>query len=705
MSDTLIDVFGEDMIGSDEQMKPFHKVFKKSNEELLKWLNQAFESLVEQGATRTRQQRENLLHYRGVNFRLQHRDRNRDNRGRRLDKLQRFVVNHLHDLTETKVSQMNRLKPNVEVVPTNSEWSDRSSAKVVNFLIKHIWDVNNIDYIVQKQHRSTRIFGESFIFIDWDEDAGDLHPIWVEARAAGIEEVQLPDGRIFKIDENNPLKTGDITYNLEVPWRVLLQRKLAYEDSEYLFRVGIEPTEDLKKKYPGKKIKSTEELAFFDIEDLKDKFLEEHTLIVDFWHKHTNNINKGAYIRFTKDSILEKNDHKFTHGELPCVRLTDLDVPEVLNGVSKYEQIIPLQNMHSNLSTLIAKNIYLMAHAKWLMPRGAAKLEQLGSDNTIVQFQGPVAPQMAQVAPNPAEVYAFRDSVKAEMQVIYGSHGISRGEVPKGITAASALQFLNELEAERATTDIAKHGFMVKDLAKMTIAVAGDKYHIDDGRMMRIVGENNKFLIKHFDTSNLNKNYDVRFDLSSGLPETKAARYQRILDAMQRNPSMVSSARWEALLELGDTEKLSSLTTEAIKSADSENEDLLAGREVALPEEWEDHIAHWDSHSKQMQSRSFKEEATEEVRQIFKEHLFWTEEAMMEKAKISQLFQAKLASLELFPIFYHEGFSAPASREHQAAMVQGQANRGDEVTGSIPGIPSEEIEAQKRLLQDNKIKR
>ena len=35
-----------------------------------------------------------------------------------------------------------------------------------------------------------------------------------------------------------------------------------------------------------------------------------------------------------------------------------------------------------------------MGHAKWVMPRGACKIESLGNDNTIVQYQGPVPPQM-----------------------------------------------------------------------------------------------------------------------------------------------------------------------------------------------------------------------------------------------------------------------------------------------------------------------
>lgn len=680
MSDFLDDL---DDLHLDEALKPFHIIAKKSDGEKLEWLKKVKDALLNASQPRTYRQRANLAMYRGIPINKW--DRKRDyNSTRRLSKINKFIVNHLYDLTETKVSQMTRLKPAVEVLPTNDEWEDRASAKVVGLMIKHLWYINNVDFLIQRMHREARIFGEIFCFTLWDKSKGDLHPAYVEARDAGVEEIEI-DGEMVSLDK--PIKTGDVCYELEVPWRVLLQRKDRYEDVEYLIRIGVEETETLKVEHPDKKkeIEPDHDLKVFDIEEMEHKFVEGQTIVYEMYHKKTKHLSEGSYIKFTEKGILEQSDLPFTHGKLPIVRLTDLDVPEVLNGISRYETVANIQNMYNNLSTLIAKNIYLTAHAKWMMPRGAAKIESLGNDNTIVQFQGPVAPTLAQVQPNSPEVYAYREQLKQDMQTIYGSHGISRGEVPKGITAASALQFLNELENERSSTDISKHGFLVKDLAKMTMSVAADNYDVEDGRMVRIVGENNKFMIRQFDAANLSKSYDVRFDNSTGLPESKSAKIQRILDAMQRNPNLFSSERWEELLELGSTEKMANLSTSAIRSADSENEDMLAAVPVAPPEDWEDHLAHWDSHVNSMQSRSFKEEVTPEIMAVVKKHLFQTEQLMLEKSATSPLFQAKLAERKLFPIFYHEDMSIPTSAAHQEALVQGQANRGESVSGNIPG--------------------
>ena len=91
-----------------------------------------------------------------------------------------------------------------------------------------------------------------------------------------------------------------------------------------------------------------------------------------------------------------------------------------------------------------------------------------------------------------------------------------------------------------------------------------------------------------------------------------------------------------------------------------------------------------------MQERTFKEECPPEYREEMMEHIAIHEFLMVEKARTNPLFQAKLAELANFPIFPN-GFT-PRSMEQQRALVQGQANRGEPITGMIPGEDKSEIE-------------
>ena len=73
-----------------------------------------------------------------------------------------------------------------------------------------------------------------------------------------------------------------------------------------------------------------------------------------------------------------------------------------------------------------------------------------------------------------------------------------------------------------------------------------------------------------------------------------------------------------------------------------------------------------------------------------KKHIKITEQLMIEKMKGNPLFMDKISQLRLFPIFFHEDGTQAFSAAHQEAMVQGQANKGDEVTGMIPGKDKED---------------
>jgi len=690
------DEFSSDV--TSKELKPFHTIKKKDIKEKLEWLNSMINSLERQATSRNTTLRQNLESYRGISRKSTNRNISKSNQA--FNQSSKFVVNHLHDMTETKVSQMCRMKPHVDVLPTNDEFEDKNAAKAVKLLINHLWYINDMDTVIQSMQRNARIFGESYLFIEWDKDMGDLHPMWVAARDGNIDLTQydkneqpvvdLTTGETKKIDIGEPIRTGDIKYTVEAPWRVFLQRKKSIKDVDFCFKSSVKATEDLKLDYPElkTKIKTSKKVKMFDSEDMIDKVLEEDTMIYEFFHKPTKYCPKGAYIKFTDDTVLEEQEYPYSHEELPFVRITDMDIPDILNGVSAYDMLRPLQNMHNNLSTLLAKNIYLTGHAKWVMPRGACKIESLGNDNTIVQYQGAVAPQMLQVRPNPPEAYNFRNMLVQEMGQVYGVQGVSRGAPPPGITAGVALQFLNEQEQERATSDVAKHNEMIQSIARKTISVAGDYYAPDDGRMLRIVGKDNQYSIRHFDSANLSKDYDVRVQVGSALPESKAGKIQRIIEIMQMKPDLLSNERWIDLLEFGNTEKMNTLLTAAVKAAESENEDILAGKSAGAPETWEDHIVHWRTHMMSLQSRSFKEETPEEIRLAMIEHISVTEFAMIEKAKTNPLFEAKLAELPLFPIASPD-FTA-RSRQHMEKVVEGQVNRGVEVTATIPGTEKEE---------------
>jgi hypothetical protein len=682
--------------------QPLISVDLNNDKELLRWLNTNMAYLKKRNQHRFGEMRRHLKTYKNDRYRenIARQGDGRYSEASALPRAIRFSVNHLYENTEAKVSFMGRMKPAVDILPTNDDVKDKYAARLAKMFLGHLWDINDIDFLMQSMHRHAYILGESYVSVLWDKDAGDLHPEYVRARDAGLIRPSKTPGKELLFDgmQSHPIpaqtKTGDVAYSVKLPWRILVQRKQCYEEAEYLFDIDHEMVDILKKEYPEKKddIKVNQDLVMFNSDSLEDDTLFNSTLVIDFWHKKTKYFPNGMHIRFTPDTILLKEDLGYSHGKLPYLRLTDLDIPGALHGVSFYTQVAPIQIMMNNLNSIVAKALILNAHPKWIMPQGAASIESLANETTVVQYKGQVGPRLETYNPMSQNVMQYLSQLREWQRELSAMPAIMHGQNPSGVVRAQALQFLNEQANERNSTDILKHNKFIRELAKMSLAVAGDYYKPDDGRTMRIVGENGEYLIPTLDTAVLSKNYDFRINDGSAFPETKAARIERIMDAMQYNANLLPQERWADLLDLGGTEKMTTLITAALDAAESETEDILDGKEVGEPKEWEEQIIHWQTHTKGMQRREYKEKLSEDVHFNMEHHVEMHEMLMFYKAQENPTFMAQLATLPGYPIFFKIPMGTIVSAEQAQMQQQLAIQQGIPATNPVPAQPALEVE-------------
>lgn len=675
--------FFNNSYSSDEikDQAPFFTLRSKSAQELLVWLKQEVQNRKKYHDPFFRLCQSNLAAYKGDYYK---RSRQSDNLERLpMPQTSKYCVNMIYELTENMVSRMTRLKPATEVLPANDEFEDKNSARSVKLLLDHLHYINSLDLLYQKRHRHKLIFGESWLKIAWNKNLGDLHPAYITLRNRNF----LDDfGQPINIDKM-PIKIGDVEYKAVLPWSLLMETSCEYDSSRTLIEEEYLHIEEMKILYPdfANKFKASSSQEF-SINSLRNESRGNCVARYTLYQKHDEYYPEGRKVIFTDDFVIEDGILGYSHGKFPFHRLTDIDVPGMLHGMSRYQQALILQNAHNNLSQSFMKSYFLMSAPKWIVPKKSVNIEHLGNGKTIVQYQGPTAPQLVTHSPIPPNQFDFRERIGQELGRIFGVHPVSTGQPPAGITAGIALQFLNEQENERSISDITKHNEMIVDVDKLSISVCGDNYKPDDGRMLRIVGKEGKHLVKYFDAANLSKDYDIRIQNSSALPQSKSAKLETIIQTMQYSPTLFTPERWSELLEFGSTEKMYTLITEAINSAESENEDLLEGMFVQDPQDYEDLITHLQVHYKKMQARSFKEEVPQDRREAFISHVLATEMLAADKAKTNQLFASKLAQLEQYPMFWIPD-EMPASAAHQEAMVQGQANRGEAVTSQIPAQP------------------
>ena len=545
-------------------------------------------------------------------------------------RVQPMVINHLHDITEQRISRLSRYKPAFDVLPANEEYRDRTNAKLQKNILDFISRKQQADYKITEIERWNAIFGEIYLAIEWDKRAGEVR--------------------------KNGEKTGDVVWKIIDPRWMFLDPKKQYEHCRWAINIHeVLHVDEARKKYGDKTIQpSAREDDILTLAGMYD-LMKDDVVVWRFHYKPDEMLEEGLVALYCNGNVLEFENKKYpySHRDFPWERHTDMDIPSRLYGASFYRNIKPMQRSYNKISAMIARNIALTAHPKWMMPKGACNVKNLGNAVTVVQYQGGVAPQLVAFPSTTPDVFQFRNSMREEMVTLAGIQGVSRGEPPPGVKAGIALQFLEEQEAARANTQIIKHNDLIRRAFLKTASVVGDYYpQTAKDRLIRIVGKNNEWAIRSLDGLKTSSGYDIIILNSTALSESKAGRIQQIIELNQYFQGLISPEQAADLLDLAQPNKFYDITTAAIKQAESENEDILDGRTVSHPQKFEDHINHWRTHMIRMQSRVFKEQVPEERQQELFDHVSMHEMLMLEILKTNPAYGQLLSQLPNFPIFF-----------------------------------------------------
>ena len=591
---------------------------------------------------------DNLLLYKGIHWLSADRQANRvlDKQGFANIRNPRVVINHLGDFVTQWVSRLTRYRPAVAIYPGRSQQEDAEDAKIAKDVLDCIWYQERIDTVLQEFVRQMKIFGEAYLWITWDPQKGDIHPDWVTARDTQ-RAVPILDskGQPIKNSKGDPMnmdKTvhiGDIDYTIFAPWHVFDQPKRNRKDIEWSIRWYTQDVEYLKAKYPDQADKIKPDL---DLNHLYSGYridvarLKNEIVVYELFHKSTEFMEKGRYIKRVKNCILENTDLPYEHGQIPYVYMADIDVPDQIRGMSFFQQLFPIQHQINAVSSLIYKALVLYSHPKMVIQDGSCDMQQLLNESTIISYSGGVPPTMLTQNAVAQELFGYLNKLEETAEKLSGVFAMSRGEAPSGVRAAKALRALEEQEDKRAyITAIKYNNIALVDNARMTLSTAGTFYDDSDGRLARIVGKDNEFRVRQFKSSNLSKPYDIRIENTTALSQSPSARIDDITELMQIRfdpQAPLSREQFVNLLDLTASDQFKDIVTRSTRCAQSENDDFLAGNPVAPPAETEDLIVHWKIHIQPMQGREYKELLEPERKAAIEQHLYITEYLMFEKA-------------------------------------------------------------------------
>lgn len=654
-----LDAYGAD--GKNLKITPYFTVAHKEEKERFQWLKDSFMEMVDRSESRFKCINTNYRFYKGQVL-LGDRAYRENDVDEVVDRSKdtKLYVNYIRKLLEEQVNRLLEIKPNVDVMPVHNEQNDKIGSKIGKYIIDSVWYELNIDKVLRHTTNATKIAGSHYVGVLWDPEKGQIDKDFKEASKKTGGKVPVLDDNDEEIEGayiSRAPAEGDIVFEHIDARKMFLEPVSTGEwsDVNWCMVIRVEYRDVLKRRYPNKdnclgKFNPVDAGIHYIAQEEIDRINREgKTMTITLYHRPTIDLPEGAEVVFTVDGILESGPHKYKHENLPFVRRTDVDTPGELEAESFMEDVKGLQIQYFALTSGILANQKLFAYPKWFVPQGSVSPQALANGRGVLQYKGPRPPTVYSPSPTPPEIFNTREGFREEMRYIGTGSENTPGTPPAGITAGVALQFLREEDLKRFNTDIAKHFDFIKEMALLTLSVCGQYMTKDHSRMDKLVGNNEIHSLRDFAKVDLNGPYDVRVAQSSGLPDTKAARVQTIIDLASQFEGLFTREQLLDALNLGDANKMFDQATAAVQSAEAIVEDILQGISVTEPQLFENLIVHWKVIMTRMQQRDFKERVSEERRDALIDYLAAVEMLMLEKTESNPKFAQEVEQLSLFP--------------------------------------------------------
>jgi hypothetical protein len=148
---------------------------------------------------------------------------------------------------------------------------------------------------------------------------------------------------------------------------------------------------------------------------------------------------------------LQKIPHPYKDGRKPFVRYVDTIVPGQFWGEGEIEPLMPVQKIINKTVSNILDYMNMCANPVWLVPKSAGINPDkiTNAMGLILPYEGDQAPRRDIPPPLPSAFFEFYQAMTQFTDVVSGVHDVTNGRNPTGITAAQAIQTLQEAAQTR----------------------------------------------------------------------------------------------------------------------------------------------------------------------------------------------------------------------------------------------------------------
>ena len=345
--------------------------------------------------------------------------------------------------------------------------------------------------------------------------------------------------------------------------------------------------------------------------------------LMEYWCKPNSAHPTGRNAVWAKSKMLYEGANPYEC--LPYVHFKGVPVSGRFWSTSVVEQLRGPQTELNKIRSQITENAQRIGNPALLMSK-QANVQYSGVPGEQVRFDDTTQnaiPSYLQPPTMPNYVLQQQERIEQSIQEISGQHEVSSAQVPAGVTAASAINLLQEADDTRL-------GPAIYDMEE-TLGVAGSrlltlvaKYWTDE-RTIMIAGEDQAWDIRSFRGAALRENTHLEVQSGSMFPQSKAAKQaaiQQLLTLFVQNAGVINPKVMHKVLkdlEAGNLGKLFGDLSADEPQINRENNQLSQGLPLPI-NTFDNHQAHIEGHTEFQKGPSYLQ-LPPETKQAFETHV------------------------------------------------------------------------------------
>jgi hypothetical protein len=380
-----------------------------------------------------------------------------------------------------------------------------------------------------------------------------------------------------KMDPINQMM-GDISFTPITPFHLFVPdlKEEEIEDQPFLIHAQVRSAEELSRIYqrPISFERAQGDLleeSYLNIMGLQQWEKNKSVFVLECWVRPgvcKELPEGGMYVIAGNQVVLEVPQWPYQHNLFPFAHIGHVQTGKFYRD-SVINDLIPLQREYNRTRGQIIEAKNRMAKPQLAAEMGSIDPTKVTTEpgQIILYRPGFSAPQPIPLQDLPMYVLEEQDRIKQDMDDISGQHEVSKGGTPPGVTAATAISYLQEQDETTLSYTYDSIEEAVEKIAHMSLNYVQQFW--DEPRQVKVTGADGSFDIKAFAGSDLRSNTDIRVEAGSALPISKAAKQAFIMDLMKMG--FIDPQKGLEVMEIGGINKIYENIQADIRQAQREN--------------------------------------------------------------------------------------------------------------------------------------